>query len=137
MTSAFQPNAFQNNAFQILNVGGNTGLLGGGPGEDHHGKRFRSYQENWQFDLEEGRARLKEVEQELSEAEQLKQSRLKEERIRLKALREEKTAAMEMAALEASLQEEISRLRMERVWLMRIIDDEEAIIAILLSYPLH
>jgi hypothetical protein len=91
-------------------------------------------EEEYQRSVIERKAELERVEQELALAEERK----REEEIALaKRQLDEAVYAAELAALEARLQDEINRLRMERVWLMRLIDDEEAILVLLLSGPLH
>lgn len=127
--SGFQSNAFQGNAFQIKR-GSNVVLLGGGPspGEKEHTYNphvFRFKQEELKRQaIAKHRAELKRVENELAEAER--------KRIESQAMLKAKNAAKKLAALEAQLQEEISRLRMERVWLIRLIDDEEAILILMM-----
>jgi hypothetical protein len=74
----------------------------------------------------EKHAELRRIDEELAAAQRRKDEEL-----------QAKLAAEELAALEAQLQEEISRLRTERAWLMRLIDDEEAIFVLLLSSPLN
>lgn len=127
---------FQSFAFQTVGSG-NTGLLGGGPGEEEHYHYHPSYarlrEEAQQKKIAEHRAELQRVENAIAEAEKAKQEQLAAAKEKRKA----KNAAKKLAALEASLQEEINRLRIERVWLMRLIDDEEAILVLLLSWPLH
>lgn len=125
--SAFQSNAFQNNAFQIVTSDTNTG--GGGYVPPYEKYREDQYQRK---NLQEHNADLKRIDDELAEAEQRKQEQLAAQK-KLKA----KNSAKKLAALEALLQEEINRLRTERVWLMRQIDEEEAIFVLLLSMPLH
>lgn len=103
-------------------------LLGGGPGEPHR-KHWEDEYQRSRAAVVQHHAELKLIDNKLAEAEQAR----KEAREQLKA----KKAAKKLAALEATLQEEINRLRMERVWLIRLIDDEEAILVLLLSWPLH
>lgn len=85
---------------------------------------YQRYQAE-QYDLEQKRKELQRISDDLAEAESKKQQALAE------------AAALEAAALEANLQEEINRLRMERDWLMRQIDDEEAILVLMMSRPFH
>lgn len=114
-------------------------LLGGGPGREredyiYNPDVFRHKQEELKRKtLEEKRLELKRIEKELAESEGAKQEKLAMAKEKFRA----KNAAKKLAALEASLQEEINRLRIERVWLMRLIDDEEAILVLLLTWPLH
>lgn len=68
-------------------------------------------------------AELKRVDDELAEAEREKQ--------KLATLKKaKKKAAEERAALLLSLEQEISRLRTERIWLMRRIEEEEALLVL-------
>lgn len=135
--SAFQRSAFQRTAFQIKIDGAvppSVELLGGGPGYEKeevynpHAFQYRQ-QELQQRKIAEHRAALQIIDDELAEAERLKQEKLAKQRERLQA----KKAAKQLAALEAQLQEEINRLRMERVWLMRQIDDEECILIMMIK----
>lgn len=131
MFSAFQSNAFQNNAFQI---GRGSSTDGGGKPYNYQ-LPYHKYREDelQRQRLAEKRADLKRVESELAQAEADRQKKLASAKKRLEA----KNAAKQLAALEAQLQEEINRLRNERIWLMRLIDDEEAMLVLLLSLPLH
>lgn len=113
-----------------------NGLLGGGGGEHEYSyhQPYSTYKEAEH--LSRYRETLRQIDEELALAEKQKQ----EAAMRLveaEAAKRQKNAARELAALEATLQEEINRLRMERVWLMRVIDDEEAILVLLLTWPLH
>lgn len=140
MYSAFQSNAFQNNAFQIIAGTQQDILLGGGPGGPRHEYHYRSAdhgrreREHQQKLLAEHHAELKRVEEDLAETERLRQEALAEKEQRREA-RKSRKAAMEAAALELELLEEINKLRIQRAWLMRRIDDEEAILVLLLSMP--
>lgn len=107
-------------------------LLGGGPGKKHHSyltpySKYR--EEEYKRSIAEKRTSLAEINKEIADAEALKQDELRAARLALNAAEE--------AALEAQLQEEINVLRMERVRLMRLIDDEETILVLLLCLPLH
>lgn len=135
MSSAFQSNAFQNNAFQIENNGGVSPTPTPIRPSGGYALPYSRYEHLQR--IEEQRAELARVEQELSLAEHNKLEKLEAEREDLAKLRAKKKAAKQLAALEASLQEEINELRNQRAWLMRLIDDEEAILVLLLSYPLH
>lgn len=127
--SAFQWNAFWNRAFQIGRNNGETESTdGGGYVHPYQAYKEKEYQ---RLKAEELRAELKRVDDELAEAERLRVEKLEEQR-KLKA----RNAAKKLAALEAQLQEEINRLRIERVWLMRRLDDEEAALVLMLA-PFH
>lgn len=131
--SAFQSNAFQSNAFQISGgaqapVDSGVTLLGGG-GYVYPYERLR--EEEYKKKTAQ-QAELQRVSKELAEAEQRQR-----EIAGKSAQAEARKTARKLAALEASLQEEINALRIERVRLMRRIDDEEAAIALLLSSPFH
>lgn len=122
--SGFQ--AFQRNAFQIKGRANepDNGWLGGGYVHPH--VKYRD-EEAQRERIAQEKARLQRIENELAEA----------ERKRLEALaeaqkRKAKKAAKQLAALEASLQDEINRLRIERIWLMRRIDDEECALILML-----
>lgn len=133
----FQSSAFQSNAFQIAGSSGVI-LLGGGPGEDQHVyHKYTSYSElrerALRKSLEERNAELRHVEKEIKQKEQRRLIALQ----RSKAKLAEKDAAFRQAILEATLQDEINKLRMGRAWLMRMINDEETILVLLLSWPLH
>lgn len=133
MFSGFQSNALQRNAFQI---GGGSPSAGtttqpSGGWYIYPTPRIDALKN---LKLSEKRRQLKRIDNEM--ALRAREANRLEER---KAL-----AAHIEAALEAEqetqialLKQEINRLRMERVWLMRIIDDEEAVLALLLSTPLH
>lgn len=131
MFSAFQANAFQANAFQIVSSGGTPPeeeIVGRGEfvhpyqllKQDEYKRRAKEHRES----LAQLDAQLQAVErQELLAQQQAEQA----EAARLDELKE----------IEATLREQINRLRMERAWLMRIIDDEETAMVLLLSMPLH
>lgn len=114
-------------------------LLGGGPGSEreqyvYNPDAFRRRQDQLRHQsLEEKRAELKRIDDELTIAEQKKQALLAKSE---EANRQEQ-AINEMMALEAVFQEEINRLRIERIWLMRLLDDDEAMLVILLRRPFH
>lgn len=128
MTTAFQSSAFQNNAFQIGGPVAPSGFGYNGP------TPWEQYKET-QYKLEQERSKLESIDKELA----LKEAR-SQEAARLLALKtaeqRQKKAAKLLAAEERRLLAEIDRLRMERIWLMRLIDDEEAILVILLARPL-
>jgi hypothetical protein len=118
--SAFQTNAFWNQAFQIARTA-DTGLLGGKDYSyvrPHDKHREEEYQRK---KIADAKAKLRRVEEELADAE----ARKLEAQANAK-----RKAALKAAALQAQLEEEISRLRNERVWLMRLIDEEEALLII-------
>lgn len=108
-------------------------LLGGGPGY----RRYKSYAElREEYELrtaEEKRVELKRIDEEIAEAEKRRLAALRRSKAKLLA----EKAALRLVKLESDLREEINRLRMERVWLMRMIDDEEAILVLLCSLPFH
>lgn len=101
----------------------------GGWGYVHPYQAYREKEYERQT-AEEKRQALQQIEDDLRDAELAKQEQLAEARAQEKA-------AFEMAALEAQLQEEINNLRMERDWLMRLMDDEEAIFVLLAMQPFH
>lgn len=107
-------------------------LLGGGPGNPHHYHAPYSAYKEAQY-LAEKRAELERIDDEIAQAEHRRLAALKRAQAKLVA----EKAAKKLAATEATLQKEINRLRIERVWLMRLIDDEEAILVLLLSQPFH
>ena len=115
MFSGFQPSGYQHSGYQIVEVDLIT--LGGGYSYAPAYQRYRE-EEYQRKTLAEKRAALQQIEDEIAQAE-------------LAALE----AAREMALI--ALQDEINRLRMERAWLMRQIDDEEAVIVLMLASPLH
>lgn len=86
--------------------------------------------------LENTHAELQRLDNEIALSER-EQREAREKLAQASEQKRQKKAAKELVALEASLQEEINRLRMERVWLIRRIDDEEAILLLLLSLPFH
>lgn len=97
-----------------------NGWLGGGyvhPYEQYREEEYRREQ------IRKAQAELKRVEEELAEAEAEKQ--------RLEALKKaKKKAAKDRAALLLLQEQEISRLRTERIWLMRQIDESEALLVL-------
>lgn len=134
MFTAFQPNAYQNNAYQI---GGNgTGLLGGGPSdyEYSHQLPYQRYakEEFRRKELAERKAELGRIEEELALKEREAQE-ASDNLVKAREIKRQNKEARRLALLEAVLQVEIDRLRLERIMLMRWIDDEEAILVILLS----
>lgn len=84
--------------------------------------------------LSEKRAELRKIDNEL--ALRAREEKRLEDKKALAAHIEAKLEAQKIEEIEA-LKQEINRLRMERVWLMRLIDDEEAILVLLLGAPLH
>lgn len=127
MFSGFQPSGYQHSGYQVLGGGG-----------DWHGGYVHPYQkyreEEYQRDAAKKRADLAKIDSELA---QVKERRKREEIALSQRKLGETEHAAELAALEVFLQEEINRLRTERVWLMRLIDEEEAILVLLLGLPLH
>lgn len=126
----FQSNGFQTNAFQSINgtSSPSVALLGGKAYS--YKTPYTSYREEeyQKQKIAEQKNNLRLIEQQIAEA----------ERKRLEALAESKRerlarkAAKELAALEAMLQGEINRLRIARAWLIRRIDDEEAILILIM-----
>jgi hypothetical protein len=78
------------------------------------------------------RSEIEHIDEEIAQTEK----RDSEREARIAKRQFEEISALQ-AELEAQLQEKINGLRMERIRLMRRIDDEEAILALLLSMPLH
>ena len=129
MFSAFQSNAFQNNAFQIARPAPDTGpeLLGGKayPGvHSGHKYAFHIPYSSRQEEIKQRRDELIEVETKISEAEIQKQEYLSAVQI------EEKNRKILF-----SLESEINVLANRRAQLIRLIDDEESILVLLLSLP--
>lgn len=130
MYGAFQISAFQNNAFQILTTAvapPSTELLGGG-GKSKHSyiPPYAKYKEEEYLAkkrLEAREAKLAIIDKNIERIEQERLEKLAEE----KEKRITKKAAKKLAALGVMLQEEISRLRMERAWLIRRINNERAV----------
>jgi hypothetical protein len=77
----------------------------------------------------EDKAELERLDKEIALAEERRIEALEAQRQRI--------AIREQIALEALLQDEINVLRMERVRLIRQIEDEEVSLALLLTLPLH
>jgi hypothetical protein len=126
-TAGFQLVAFQT---AIGNGEPDNGWLGGGA----YVAPYDKYREKQRLlDIAEAKKELLRVEREMAEAEQARLKAL-EDAQRVESAR---NAALMAAALEASLQEEINRLRMERAWLMRWIADEEAVLVLMLSSPFN
>ena len=115
--SAFQWNAFQNNSFQIKATAA-PAVSGFGYKMPYFEYKEAEYQRQKTAKLKK---ELVSLDREIAEAE-------KQKLLELQA----KNAA-EQAALEALLQEQIDRLRIERIWLMRRIDDEECILILMLK----
>lgn len=136
MFSGYQPSGYQHSGYQLVESVVGDILLGGGPGDEYH-RRHKSYEhlreEDFHKRLAERHARLELIDDEIAQAEERKKIAHQRAVSKLVA----KNAAKKLAALEARLQEEISRLRNERVWLMRLIDDDEAMLVILMSMPFH
>lgn len=81
-------------------------------------------------------AELRRIENEITEAEQRKLEALAQQE-QLQTTRKYKNAAKKRAVLEATLQDEINALLVEKMRLIRLIDDEESILVLLLSLPFH
>lgn len=114
-TAGFQTFAFQtvgNSSAPIVTTVAPSG------GWYEHNHREEAYQREL---IREQQSELKRINQELAEAEAEKQ--------RLEALKKAKKKAAEQRAALLLLQEqEISRLRNERIWLMRQIDENESLL---------
>lgn len=125
--SGFQRNAYQRNAFQIKTGGVVTPDITGG-GFIYQTATDRHKEEQYQHSkIAQHREELQRVDDELADA-----ARKQQEIADNLSKRQAKKAAKQLAALEASLQGEINRLRIERVWLMQRIDDEESILILML-----
>jgi hypothetical protein len=126
-TAGFQLVAFQTS---IGSGEPDNGWLGGGG----YVRPFDEYRDRQRkLEIQEAKKELERVEREMAEAEKARLKAL-EDAQRVESAR---NAALMAAALEASLQEEINRLRMERAWLMRWIADEEAVLVLMLSSPFN
>ncbi len=107
-----------------------NGLLGG-KAYSYQSPYDRLREEEYQKKkLAEKYAQLKRAEQELKEAEAERKRQIAKAQ-RLKTER----ALAKLAAEELATLQEIDRLRMERAWLIRLIDEEEAILVILMTLP--
>lgn len=131
--SAFQNNAFQNNAFQIKR--GATPPPP--PAADVVGDSVAPYilpyqkylsDEYQRNKLAEKQIELKRIDDEIAEAEKRRLAALKRAQANLLA----EKAAKRLAAQERKLQDEIDKLRNERAWLIRQIDDEECVLIIMM-----
>lgn len=117
---AFWAKQFWHGQFQV-STSGNTppepddGLLGGGGYVPGHQKHREELQRN---KLAEKQAKLNALNEELAERQRLLDAQAKED--------------AEQAAIEAMLQEEIRRLRIERALLMHRINEEETILVLLI-----
>ena len=108
-----------------------TDVLLGGGGYSYHSP-YRQYQER-EYEKKTAEAKrqaLSDINREIAEAEKLRKLQL----AKAERLKTEKALA-KLAAEEIRTLEEISRLRMERAWLMRLIDEEEAILVLLMTMP--
>jgi hypothetical protein len=125
---AFWGEAFWNQAFQIARAGTpeptpDVELLGGG-GYVRPYQKYR--EEEYQRELiRKQQAELKRIDEELAEAERAK--------LALEAQRKAKRKAAAKAALIAQQEEEISRLRIQRAWLMQRIRNNQLALAFLLA----
>lgn len=145
MVTAFQRNAFQNNAFQI-DVDANSGLLGGKAyfGKTFPGTHTKEYSylspyvkyESEQYELAKKYAKAKELADEIALAETRKKEVAKN-LLDAKESKRKNKAVKQLMALEATLQDGINVLRIQREQLMRFIQEEEAILVILLSSPFN
>lgn len=131
--SAFQSNCFQSNAFQIKRRASAPQQAIRPAGGYYHPSIYeQSRHDLRRRALAEERAELNRINDEIAEAEKRRLAAKKRARATLLA----EKAAKKLAALEASLQEEISRLRMEQAWLIRRIDDEECILILMMRKKL-
>jgi hypothetical protein len=108
-------------------------LLGGKayPARHSYVTPYQKHQEEtYQKDKRENLAR---IEEELAYAERDRLEKIAE----AAAARKAKKAARELAVAGLKLQQEINRLRTERAWLIRQMDDEEALLLLLMTLPLH
>jgi hypothetical protein len=99
-----------------------NGLLGGGPGYSYHTPHVKHQEERRR--AETLRLEKQRIDTELARREQ----------VMLDTNKAEATLKMEQEQLHI-LEQEISALRMERMRLIRLLDDEEAIFVILMSLP--
>lgn len=107
-----------------------SGLLGG-KAYSYHTPYSKYKEEEFQKKTAEAkRAALREIDQELAEAERLRKLQL----AKAERLKTEKALA-KLAAEEIKTLNEIDRLRTERAWLIRRIDEEETILVLLMSMP--
>lgn len=120
-SSAFSVDAFSELAFDFGSVPPPAPAADQSGGFLHPYVKYRDEEY-----LREQREELKRKELELAEA----------ERKKLEALAQVEADAVS-AATQALLEQGINRLRMERDWLMRQIDDEEAILVLMMSRPFH
>ena len=142
--AAFSSSAFSTSAFSELafDFGGSPPAPSPSPDPELLGGKDYSYttpysryreEEYKRRTAEEKRAVIEEIDDKIAEAESRRLAAIKRSKARLLA----ENAAIKLAALEVTLQEEINRLRIERAWLMRLIDDEEAMLVLLMSLPFH
>lgn len=127
-SSAFSTNSFSINAFDFGGVVPPPVPPATRPSGGYalpYDRRIEEEKES----IAERRLELRRIEEELANAERLEEQRLLQAEVQASAERK--------AMIEASLQQEISALRMERMRLMRLIDDEEAMLILLLSLPFH
>jgi len=103
-----------------------TGLLGG-----------KAYSFSYGLDRhrEELRRRDNDTAKRLAEAERRLEEQRADTKRRKEELRFNQNLARQQQALEAAIREEISRILMERAALIRLIDDEEAALVLLMSLP--
>lgn len=126
--TAFQRNAFQDNAFQIDALA----PVGGGYVYPYQRYKQKKAKEDYEkLKLEEQRAELERVEQELAEAKE------GQKQLRVDTRKEKKAELQAAIAASEAYQQEIDRLSQERALLMRMIDDEEAIFVLMSSNPFH
>ena len=119
--SAYWGKSYWSRSYQINRSGTTFERPAGGWYERNY--REEAYQREL---IREQQAELKRVEDELVEAER--------EKKRLAALKKaKKKAAEERAALLLQLEQEISRLSLRRIWLMRQIEEGEAILVLIMA----
>ena len=136
MFSGFQSNAFQNNSFQIVSgvAEQDNGWLGGVVStrkyEDDDIERLRrQYAEN-ERQMRELNARLAAEEEKLEKLQKINDNIIVDDFEAIQA------DALYLAAV-AQAQVEIKRLQSMKAALMRMLDEEEAMLVILLSHPFY
>lgn len=127
MTGQFASSQFANTQYSI------DAIISSDAVPTRPDKEKEQYSYNPSIHIAKKRVELAQIENKISEAEKRKLAAQKRAKAKLLA----EKSAKKLAALEASLQEEINVLRIQLVRLMRFIDDEEAILVLLLSQPLH
>lgn len=93
------------------------------------------YNTPYQKHIEEFKRRDEEEARKLAAAERRLEEHRAEQARRKEELRFNRNLAREQQALEAAIREEINRILFERAALVRLIDDEEVALVLLLSLP--